>query len=89
MIAKSIIVSGLVQGVGFRAWMQSEAQNLGLQGWVRNLEDGSVEALLQGDPVLIEEMLQLCKKGPRYARVSDIRISEQKSLTEIAAFYIK
>jgi acylphosphatase len=70
--AKRLVVRGLVQGVGYRAWMAHRAQKLGLDGWVRNRSDGSVEALLAGDTAAVEELLRLCRRGPRLAEVLSI-----------------
>lgn len=72
MSAKHLIISGRVQGVGFRDWMVAQAQALGLAGWVRNRPDGTVEALIAGDPAAVEEMLRLVRRGPPLARVSEI-----------------
>ena len=70
-----IRIYGKVQGVWFRGWMVREADRLGLRGWVRNRLDGSVEALLVGDPVAVRKMVGRCHGGPPAARVD--RIEEQ------------
>jgi len=72
MNAKRLVISGRVQGVGFRAWMQEHAMALGVSGWVRNRVDGSVEALVAGDIAAVEELLRLCRRGPRMAQVVSI-----------------
>ena len=72
MGAKRLSITGHVQGVGFRAWMVSEAVRLGVSGWVRNLPDGSVEALVYGDSASVEELLRACRLGPPLAAVSSI-----------------
>lgn len=72
MIAKRLIISGRVQGVGFRAWMVRRARQIGVSGWVRNRADGAVEALIAGDVPAVEEMSRLCRRGPRLAEVGDI-----------------
>ena len=72
MIAKRLTIRGRVQGVGFREWMEDKARGLGLNGWVRNCADGSVEALVAGDVASVEEMMRLCRRGPRLAEVSSI-----------------
>jgi acylphosphatase len=61
-----------VQGVGYRDWMTAQAQSLGLAGWVRNLPDGSVEALVFGEIDAMEELLRNCRRGPLLAQVSRI-----------------
>jgi acylphosphatase len=72
MSAKRLIISGLVQGIGYRDWMVEKATALGLSGWVRNRLDGSVEALVAGDTAAVEELLRLCRRGPRMAQVVSI-----------------
>ena len=65
-------VTGKVQGVGYRLWAMRTATRLGLRGWVRNRFDGSVEALLTGNPDSVEAMTEACREGPRGARVTDV-----------------
>ena len=64
MSAKRLVISGRVQGVGFRDWMVITAQTLGVCGWVRNRRDGSVEALVDGDTAAVEEFVRACRRGP-------------------------
>jgi acylphosphatase len=72
MNCKRLVISGRVQGVGFRDWITVKATELGLAGWVRNRIDGSVEALIAGDIAAVEEMSRLCRRGPRMATVVSI-----------------
>ena len=72
MTGRLVRIRGKVQGVWYRAWTVEEATRRGLRGWVRNRRDGSVEALLAGDPALIEEMISACRVGPPLARVDSI-----------------
>ena len=72
MSARRLIISGRVQGVGFRDWMVATAESLGVFGWVRNRRDGTVEAVLDGDEAAIAELLRACRRGPRLAEVSEI-----------------
>jgi acylphosphatase len=72
MRAKRLVISGRVQGVGYRDWMVAEANRLGVSGWVRNRPDGTVEALVYGDIDAVEELLRACRRGPGMAAVSRI-----------------
>ena len=65
-------IEGRVQGVGYRAFVEMEAHELGLAGWVRNRRDGSVEAVFQGAEEAVEEMLARCRLGPPAAIVDRI-----------------
>jgi acylphosphatase len=67
-----VIISGRVQGVGFRAWTEVTAARCSLEGWVRNRRDGSVEALFAGSQYDVDAMLALCRVGPRGARVDSV-----------------
>ncbi|ADZ70217.1 acylphosphatase [Polymorphum gilvum] len=69
-----ILISGRVQGVGYRAWCVRKASALGLSGWVRNLPYGPVEAVLCGPPGAVAAMLAAVRRGPVAARVDDVRI---------------
>jgi acylphosphatase len=67
-----VMITGRVQGVGYRAWVEYQATASGLDGWVRNRRDGSVEALFAGPPALVGEMVALCRHGPPGARVESV-----------------
>ena len=69
-----IIVSGLVQGVGYRYYIYRQAVALGLTGYVANLPTGQVEIVASGEKGLIGEMVELARVGPRYASVSDVQL---------------
>jgi acylphosphatase len=69
------IISGRVQGVGYRAFVTNEALRLHLSGWVRNRRDGTVEAVFSGDEAAVEEVLALCRKGPPSAVVGEVKVS--------------
>ncbi len=71
---RHLIITGMVQGVGFRYSMQREAQHLGMSGWVRNRRDGSVEANICGKPEAIAELIAWAHKGPSVARVSQVMV---------------
>jgi acylphosphatase len=68
-----LIIKGRVQGVFYRASTRDTAVKLGIKGWVRNMPDGSVEALFEGEKESLEEVLQWCRKGPPGAYVSEIK----------------
>ena len=70
--AVHLVITGRVQGVGFRAWTCAEARRRGLRGWVRNRHDGSVETLLIGNEPAVAAMIEACRHGPSMARVDDI-----------------
>lgn len=65
-----------MQGVGFRWWTKSQADRLGLRGWVRNEPDGSVAVVLRGEPEPIQEMVAFLRRGPRGARVTSVEAAE-------------
>ncbi|NJM62620.1 MAG: acylphosphatase [Oscillatoriales cyanobacterium RU_3_3] len=67
-----VFISGLVQGVGYRYSTRERAKNLGLTGWVRNLPDGRVEAVFEGDKTTVESVIDWCRRGPMGAEVSDV-----------------
>lgn len=71
-----VIVHGLVQGVGFRAWTQRQAGTHGLDGWVRNWRDATVEAVFAGPGAAVAAMLTACERGPRGSRVERVEVSE-------------
>lgn len=73
-------VTGRVQGVFFRAWTEEEARALGLDGWVRNRTDGSVEAVLSGAPETVQDMLGRMLSGPPHARVDDMTVREEPAV---------
>ena len=72
MIARRLVVRGRVQGVGFRDAMCREAARAGATGWVRNLRDGSVEALVQGPAETVDALVAWAQRGPPAARVSEV-----------------
>lgn len=73
MATRRLLISGRVQGVGFRYSLQREAQRLGLAGWVRNRSDGSVEALAHGAPDALDALVAWARRGPPAARVAEVK----------------
>lgn len=83
-----IFVSGRVQGVFFRAETKRAAQRYNLSGWVKNLRDGRVEAVFEGDEKNIEQMIAWCHEGPPFAAVEHLEISEEPASGEFEGFSI-
>ncbi|MCA6125840.1 acylphosphatase [Bradyrhizobium sp. WSM 1704] len=73
-VIRHVTISGRVQGVGYRAWVHSEATMRGLEGWVRNRRDGSVEAVFAGPDAVVAELITACRRGPSSARVNDMQV---------------
>lgn len=71
-----LVITGRVQGVGYRDWTRREAVRLGLSGWVRNRPDGSVEAVIHGGDDNVGRMLEACRQGPPAARVAAIEVRD-------------
>lgn len=69
-------ITGRVQGVGYRDWLRRRAEHFHLAGWVRNREDGSVEALLSGSAAIVGDMLNDCRQGPPAAMVRGVAVEE-------------
>ncbi|MDI3547105.1 MAG: acylphosphatase [Halanaerobiales bacterium] len=88
-VRKHVYISGRVQGVGFRHFVLTKARELGLKGWVRNLYDGRVEAVFVGNKNDVEQMLKLIKKGPRWARVDNVRVLNEEIKDEFDTFQVR
>ncbi|MFA5109811.1 MAG: acylphosphatase [Desulfobaccales bacterium] len=85
-----VLIEGRVQGVFFRASTRDQARARGLTGWVRNLPDGRVEALFEGDKRVVEDMLRWCRQGPTYSyvdRVEEEWQAYQGDLTDFRVVY--
>ena len=85
ILAVRVRIEGRVQRVWFRAWTVEEASKRGLDGWVRNCADGSVEALLAGPEAVVQDMVAACWKGPPKARVDKV-VSEPADVPDGAGF---
>ncbi len=88
-VCKHVYLTGRVQGVGFRAFVRRNARRLNLQGWVKNLPDGRVEALISGSEEEVKELLELMKGGPSLARVTDISVSSRDDCNFSGHFEIR
>jgi acylphosphatase len=75
-------VRGRVQGVFFRAEARARAESLGVNGWVRNADDGSVEAVFEGDDEQVESLLEWCRRGPAGARVEEVEAVREEPAGE-------
>ncbi len=78
MIVRRAVVHGRVQGVGFRAFVEYTAERLGLEGWVRNRRDGTVEAVFAGPEQSVTAALEACRAGPRHGHVDRIDVEEAR-----------
>jgi acylphosphatase len=81
-----LFISGLVQGVGYRAWVLHTASNKKLTGWVKNLADGRVEIMAEGKPDVLQEFIRLCRKGPAAAKIENVTIEEIKPTHDFTDF---
>ncbi|HEX2486590.1 MAG TPA: acylphosphatase [Myxococcota bacterium] len=77
MVRRRVVVHGRVQGVFFRGATQAEARAAGVAGFVRNLPDGSVEAVFEGPAERVDELVAFCRRGPPAARVERVEVSEE------------
>lgn len=77
-----VLISGFVQGVGFRQFMRHHALKLGLTGWTKNLPDNRVESIFQGSKEQIDQMIFICRKGPFLSEVNDVVAEWKDKSTE-------
>ncbi len=89
LVRAHVVIHGFVQGVAFRANTRSKAERLGLGGWVRNLPDGTVEALFEGEEKNVEEAVAWCHTGPYGARVTTVEITREQPRGEHLHFDIR
>jgi acylphosphatase len=83
-----LFIKGKVQGVFFRQAMKVAAKKNRVSGWVKNLKDGRVEAIIEGDDVGVSNMVEWCHAGPANARVEDVEIRNEKYKEEFAKFEV-
>ncbi len=84
-----VFVTGRVQGVFFRATTRDKASDLGLFGWVRNMRDGGVEAVFEGERTVIDEMVDWCWKGPSYSNVDNVKVQWEEYTGEFMSFEVR
>jgi acylphosphatase len=84
-----LYVSGRVQGVNFRYYTKQEADSLGITGWVRNLLNRRVEAVIEGDEITVQQMIDWCHHGPSAARVDHVEAHWEEATGEFSGFDIK
>jgi acylphosphatase len=79
VIRRRLIVHGNVQGVGFRWAIARAAESRGVAGWAQNSADGTVEAVLEGEPEAVESVVRICREGPRGARVDRVDVTDEQA----------
>jgi len=84
-----VFISGRVQGVFFREYTKKKAKELGVKGWVKNLKDGRVEAVFEGEDKAVEEIVKWCWEGSPYARVENVETTEEDYSDEFGNFEIR
>jgi len=84
-----VYVSGIVQGVFFRYYTQEKAEEQSVNGWVRNLPDGRVEAVFEGEDRAVDLMVAFCRKGPPGAHVTKVEVHEERWTGEFKGFIVK
>ncbi len=84
-----VIVKGIVQGVNFRYYTQRQGIRYNVTGWVRNLPDGSVAAVFEGEEQDVEAMVQWCRHGPPSAQVTELIVQPEEYRGEFSSFSIK
>jgi acylphosphatase len=89
LIRVHVRVHGQVQGVYYRASAQQEAERLGLHGWVRNRQDGSVEVVAEGEADPVEAFLAWCRRGPERAQVRDLEIERLEPIGAEEGFHVR
>jgi len=89
MIRQRLRITGKVQGVFYRAWFAEQATALGIEGWVRNRADGSVEAVVQGAPDMVAAIVAKAREGSPAARVADVMVGDEPLPHEVLAGFGK
>ncbi len=89
IVRAHVIISGKVQGVYFRGYVKERAESMGLHGWVRNLTDGRVEAVFEGEADDVRRMVSWCEKGPPAARVDDVSTEWGSPTRDLSGFKLR
>lgn len=88
MIRRRVVVRGRVHGVFFRDTTRRRAESAGIAGWVANRPDGAVEAVIEGEPAAVEELVEFCRRGPSRAVVESVEVIEENP-EGVAGFEIR
>jgi len=83
------IITGFVQGVGYRKFVKHTARALGLTGWVRNNHDASVEGVAVGQKEKLEKLIDACKKGPLLSEVENVEVEWEENIEEFVEFEVR
>ncbi len=83
-----VIIKGIVQGVNFRNFTKKEADRIGVNGYVKNTHDGHVEAFFEGEEERIKELISMVHVGPAHAKVKEVKLYEQDSLSNFKDFRV-
>jgi len=83
-----IVIDGTVQGVFFRQFIKTEADKLSVKGLTRNLENGNVEVIAEGDKEALEKLIEICKKGPQFAQIRSLKVEERKYSGDFKEFKV-
>ena len=89
IVRRRVLIAGRVQGVFFRQSTRERAREIGLYGWVKNRADGRVEAVFQGPPDAVAEMVAWCHQGPPIAVVTSVEVDEEPTAPDLAGFSIR
>ena len=85
---KHIVITGKVQGIGFRHWLYKAAMQRNIDGWVRNKISGEVEALIIGNDENVNDLIKLCEKGPIFSKVTKVKVQNYQKEYSKKSFHI-
>ncbi|SNB47988.1 acylphosphatase [Geobacter sp. DSM 9736] len=88
-IRTMITIRGQVQGVSFRYYTRYTADRLGVQGWVKNLPDGSVQGCFEGEEEAVRSLIDWCRTGPPAARVDEVQVEDERYTGELVGFEVR